>query len=202
MGTLPPMPQPRNIRIISERPNVPGVLERYARIPIAFEVTSQFTPYPVDHGLGGLLLREEPVPVSYRKDYDTHEPPVQWRGSFDVTNWMAFTAFVNEVPAGGAVLACRTPGLDMLEGRDDLAVLWDLRVEPRFRRSGIGSALFSAAEQWASQAGCRTLKIETQNINVPACRFYVRHGCDLRSIHANAYREFPEEIQLLWYKGL
>jgi hypothetical protein len=46
------------------------------------------------------------------------------------------------------------------------------------------------------------LKIETQNTNVGACRFYERQGCELRAIHRAAYPQFPEEIQLLWYKDL
>jgi hypothetical protein len=43
------------------------------------------------------------------------------------------------------------------------------------------------------------LKIETQNSNVAACRFYAREGCQLRGIHPGAYADFPDEIQLLWY---
>ena len=63
-------------------------------------------------------------------------------------------------------------------------------------------ALFRAAEAWSRDRGCRQLKIETQNINVPACRFYLRQGCVLGGINRFAYREFPEEVQLLWYKDL
>ena len=64
------------------------------------------------------------------------------------------------------------------------------------------SALFERVEAWAQLHGCRQLKIETQNTNVHACRFYERHGCQLRVIHRAAYPELPEEIQLLWYKDL
>ena len=49
---------------------------------------------------------------------------------------------------------------------------------------------------------CRELKVETQNINVRACRFYARLGCELRVVRAGAYPQFPEEVQLLWYKTL
>ena len=90
----------------------------------------------------------------------------------------------------------------MLEGRRDLSVLWDIRVAPNARGRGVGSALFERVEAWALAQGCRQLKVETQNINVPACGFYARHGCELRAIHHAAYPELPEEIQLLWYKDL
>ena len=46
------------------------------------------------------------------------------------------------------------------------------------------------------------MKIETQNINVPACRFYARQGCRLSAIVSHAYAEFPDEIQLIWRLAL
>lgn len=66
----------------------------------------------------------------------------------------------------------------------------------------MGSTLFRAAEAWARARGCRQLKVETQNVNVAACRFYARQGCVLTSVHHNAYPGLPDEIQLLWYKNL
>ena len=93
-------------------------------------------------------------------------------------------------------------GLAMLEDRRDLAVLWDIRVSPDARSRGIGSALFGAVEKWAESRGYRQLKVETQNINVPARRFYERQGCKLRAIRHLAYPNLPDEIQMLWYKDL
>ena len=90
----------------------------------------------------------------------------------------------------------------MLGGRDDVAVLWDIRVSPRERGRGIGSALFRAAGDWAGARGCRWLKIETQNVNVPACRFYQKMGCTPGAIGRFAYPGQPAEVQLLWSKAL
>jgi GNAT superfamily N-acetyltransferase len=96
--------------------------------------------------------------------------------AFDVSNWGLIGARRDGASAGGAVIAIRTPGLHMLGGRDDVAVLWDIRVSPRERGRSTGSALFRAAEDWAGARGCRWLKIETQSVNVPACRFYQKDG--------------------------
>ena len=90
----------------------------------------------------------------------------------------------------------------MLERRLDLAVLWNIRVSPEARGRKVGSALFRAAEAWAAARGCQQLKVETQNINVPACRFYSRQRCVLGAINSFAYSELPNEVQLLWYKLL
>jgi GNAT superfamily N-acetyltransferase len=90
----------------------------------------------------------------------------------------------------------------MLEGRQDLALLWDIRVAPSARRHGVGSALFDTAVKWASSRGCVQLKVETQNTNVAACRFYAQRGCVIRTVRPRAYPALPEEIQLLWFKEL
>jgi GNAT superfamily N-acetyltransferase len=90
----------------------------------------------------------------------------------------------------------------MFEGRGDLALLWDIRVAPGHRGRGVGRALFEATEAWALTRGCRELKVETQNINTPACRFYAALGCQLRVVRENAYPECPGETQFLYYKPL
>jgi GNAT superfamily N-acetyltransferase len=152
--------------------------------------------------MGRLCISERQLDRSYVKDYDAIESPLKWPQSFDMTKWAFFIAYLNGVPAGGATVALDTTELVMLEGRRDLAVLWDIRVAPNERGHGIGTKLFQAAEEWAKTKGCRQLKVETQNINVPACRFYSKQGCVLGAVHRFAYPEFPDEVQLLWYKDL
>jgi len=173
-------------------------------VPIAFLVSSRLAAQPADGGLDGLRLVEEPVAPAYVKDYDAYagEGPHSWPVQFDLSNWVLFSAFDGGRRVGGAAVAWNTAGVDMLEGRDDLAVLWDLRVHPEHRGRGVGRGLFEAVVEWARARGCRELKVETQNVNVPACRFYARQGCELRSICQNAYPDLPGEVQLLWYKGL
>ena len=179
-------------------------LESYAGIPIAFEVGSVLDVAEAGERPGEFVLRERRLRVPYLKDYDAldGEGPAEWARRFDVSNWAIFAARVDGRRVGGAVVAFDTPGLEMLEGRRDLCVLWDIRVLPEARGRGVGSALFRAAEEWAAARGCRELKIETQNINLPACRFYARQGCVLAAVHRFAYPQLPDEIQLLWYKAL
>ena len=80
----------------------------------------------------------------------------------------------------------------MLEGRKDLSIIWDLRVHPDHRDRGIGRLLFRAAEAWARARGCRQSKAEIQTINVAACHFFLKQGCDLGAINRHVYREFPD----------
>lgn len=179
-------------------------LPEYARVPIVFTVDRVLDVTERAGDPGGFELSERRLDVPYEKDYDAiaGEGPSQWARRFDLSKWAFFTARSTAGVVGGAAVAFDTPGLTMLEGRRDLAVLWDIRVSPNARRQGVGSALFERVEVWAQLHGCRELKIETQNTNVRACRFYERQGCQLRAIHLAAYPQLPDEVQLLWYKGL
>ena len=180
-----------------------AALVEFARIPISFEVRSVLDVTGPGEG-GELVLTERALDAPYVKDYDaiSGEGPTRWAHRFDLSSWGVLLARVDGRPVGAAVIAFDTPGVDMLEGRRDLAVLWDLRVAPDARGQGVGAALFRAAEEWARARGCTELKIETQNINVPACRFYAAQGCVLRAANRTAYPELPDEIQMLWYKRL
>jgi ribosomal protein S18 acetylase RimI-like enzyme len=127
---------------------------------------------------------------------------VRWLERFDTSRWGLIRGRRGGRMVGGAAIAFNTPGVRMLGGRDDIAVLWDIRVSPEERGAGLGSALFQAATGWAVARGCEWLKVETQNVNVAACRFYQKMGCTLGAIDPFAYLDLPDEVQLLWWKAL
>jgi ribosomal protein S18 acetylase RimI-like enzyme len=182
-------------------------LAEYSAIPTAFEVSAVLWPELIDGGLGGIMLHEEAVAEPYVKDYDAFEEEglTRWVTRFDTTPWALFLARDSGTAVGGATVVVRTPAVHMLAGRDDLAVLWDIRVLPERRRSGIGVALISEAAAWSRAQDCRYLKIETQNINVAACRFYAAQGCTLGEVNRFAYGPDPRvvhEVMLVWYLEL
>jgi len=189
---------------IGEEALTPAALSEHAAVSIAFVVDRVLEVRLVDGGLGGMSLTETAVACPYVKDYDALEGagPQCWPGRFDRSNWALIGARRDGARVGGAVIATRTPDLYMLGGRDDVAVLWDIRVSPRERGGGTGSALFRAAADWAGARGCRWLKIETQNVNVPTCHFYQKMGCTLGAIDRFAYPGQPAEVRLLWWKAL
>lgn len=146
------------------------------------------------------VLREQSVLTPWIKDYDVMkgEGPTRWAKNWDVFNWGLIAAYIGVQRVGGAVLSHKTTGVNKLEGRDDLTGLWDLRIHPDYRRQGISQKLFAAAVQWARKRNCTELKIETQNINVPGCRFYQQQGCLLSSIDRSSYYDLPDEVELIW----
>lgn len=172
----------------------------YAEVTPEFTVTSALEVEPIEAGIGGLVLREAPVAHPYPK-YDHDENPTDWAEQYDLTRWGIFLAAVHRCPAGGAAVAPPTPGTIVTEGRKEVAALWDLRVSPQFRRQGVGTALLRRCAEWARERGFAFLGIETQNVNVPACRFYARNTCELVEIRRFAYAHCPEfahEAMLVW----
>ena len=180
-----------------------GEMDDYARIPVAFEVRSVFEVEVRDRGRGGLLLHEREVDVPWVRDDDDGEHRVQrWARRFDQSNGRVFRAWSGEDLVGGAIVAFGAPGVHVPEGRQGLAVLWDIRVLPGARGRGVGQALFRAAETWARERGCRWLAIETESTNVGACRFCARMGAALGGIDRFVNPDIPGETQLLWYLDL
>ncbi len=180
----------------------------YAAISIAFVVRSVLRVEGVDGGLGGLRLVEERLATPYLKDYNAQgdDTPAAWARDFDIRDWAIFLAWEGETPVGG-VTVIPEPKLCPVGPfpRQDLAVVWDIRVHPDYRGRGIGAALVHHAAGWARAQGCGQLAFETQNVNVPACRFYARMGCTLGAIHRFGYAGVPEtahEAALVWYLDL
>jgi GNAT superfamily N-acetyltransferase len=191
------------IRIVQE-PATADVLLAYGRVSIAFRVESVLRLKLVDAGLGGARLVEEPVVEPYIKDYDNDpdDGPVSWARRWDTSNWAVFSAYEGDRRIGGAVTAVHNRDMWFLRARTDTAALWDIRVDWDYRNRGIGHRLFSHAIDWARAKGFDRLMIETQNVNVNACRFYQRQGCYLGAFEQHAYQDAPDEIELTWYYDL
>jgi GNAT superfamily N-acetyltransferase len=194
---------------MSERPTLvhveledPGINDwtDYARVPIAFQVSRTLVPAS---DLNPLAFREKSVDSPWWKDYDTIPGchPLTWPQQFDTSSWRVFSAWHGSRKVGGMVLIPGPSDFEMLEGRENLVLVWDLRVRPEWRGKGIGSALLRAAEQWAKSRGCAELKVETQNSNVAACGLYSRMGFTLRIVDPTAYPGL-DEIRMLWYRSI
>lgn len=173
----------------------------YDQIPMVFRGNSILQVERLEGGLGGLILREVSV-VPFVKNLGIYERATELPRLFNLANWAFFMAFDGELPVGGVMVAAETPGLHMLAGRTNMSVLWDIRVDPRYANQGVGSQLFTLAVEWSKERGYVQMKIECQNNNVKACRFYHKHGAVLGAIDAYAYYSEPEvrnEVQLIWY---
>ena len=179
-------------------------LEAYEKIPMLVHVKSELKLEKIDGGLGGVLFCEVPV-ESYTKDLGQYELPTEFSKKFDTTNWAFFAAFNRGTLVAAATVACKTKEIHMLDGRDDLCVLWDIRVDENDKQCGVGTRLLQMAVKWAKGRGFVQMKIECQNNNVPAVRFYRRAGGVLGAFDEYFYYndlDSRQEVALIWYLNL
>ena len=66
-------------------------------------------------------------------------------------------------------------------------VIWHLYVAPDYRGRGVGTRLLDTVDTFARRVGARCLWLETQNVNVPAVRFYLRSGFMLCGLDTSLY---------------
>jgi ribosomal protein S18 acetylase RimI-like enzyme len=181
---------------------------QYDKIPMIVHGSTYYRIDKINRGLGGFTLVETLI-EPFIKDFDDDEPLHNFASRqaerFYITNWGFFMAFDEEQAVGGAIVASRTKEVNMLSGRDDLAVLWDIRVDEAHKRKGVGQALFDMAVAWSRGEGLTQLKIECQNNNVPAVNFYHKQGAVLAAVDEYAYYNEPQyrhEAQLIWMLDL
>jgi GNAT superfamily N-acetyltransferase len=188
---------------INVRENPTLSLDDYQAIPISFRVERVLRLERPPGDFLGFIFSEQPLAAPYVKDYDQPDNlPTCWAKNWDISKWGILTADVGGTLVGGAIIAWDTPEILQLQGRRDVCALWDIRVAPSHRGRGVGTALFKAAAGWSRARGAVGMKIETQSINVPACRFYAAQGCTLAAVDVHAYPELPDEIQLIWHLEL
>ena len=175
--------------------------DKYDEIPMVVKVKSILKLEKPENGFGGILLKETPI-EEYIKNLGEYGQITKCAEEFDITNWAFFMAFDEESPIGAVTLASKTKNVNLLDGRDDMSVLWDIRVDNKYKQQGVGTKLFLMAVQWSKSKGLKQMKIECQNNNVPACKFYHKQGAVLGKIDEYAYYkdiEDRDEVQLIWY---
>jgi ribosomal protein S18 acetylase RimI-like enzyme len=69
------------------------------------------------------------------------------------------------------------------------------------RSAVVGAVLFEAVLRYALERAATHIDVETQNINVAACRFYASVGCELTAIEPDAYPNLPNETRLIWSRA-
>jgi ribosomal protein S18 acetylase RimI-like enzyme len=174
----------------------------YDSIPMKVLVKTIFEVERINAGLGGFVFTEKPV-AEYIKNLGSYTIMTELEKRFDLSNWAFFMAFSDSKPVGAASVVSNCSAIRLLDGRDDLSVLWDIRIDDDYKSQGIGSKLLNLALEWSKKKKLRQMKIECQNNNVPACRFYHKHGAYVGAINEYAYyKEKEDEVQLIWYMDL
>ncbi|MGH2541216.1 MAG: GNAT family N-acetyltransferase [Ardenticatenaceae bacterium] len=101
----------------------------------------------------------------------------------------------------------RLVGILEVEGESwrNTALIWALFVDQAWRGRGVGRAFLNRVEEWARAEGYRALVLETQTNNLPAIRFYHRHGYHITGLDTHFYTNTDverREVALFMYKEL
>jgi streptothricin acetyltransferase len=80
----------------------------------------------------------------------------------------------------------------------------DISVLKKFRRKGIGHSLMDSAQKWTKDKKLNGIMLETQDVNIAACKFYENYGFILGGIDTMLYANFDNAYQkaLFWYYKL
>lgn len=81
------------------------------------------------------------------------------------------------------------------------ALIEDIAVSKDYRKNGVGKALLHKATEWALENNLIGLMLETQDMNVSACRFYAKNHFVIGAVDTMLYSNFPtaNEIAIFWY---
>jgi ribosomal protein S18 acetylase RimI-like enzyme len=159
----------------------------FGRCDMSFPVTSKLVLCARDGRITYTVEEVTPFVKSYgprRADFLEYD---------NYTDRMIFLAYVNNEIAGEVRIK---------EIWNKFANLDDFVVDPKYRGQGVGRALISRCIEWAKTKGYIGITLETQDINVPACKLYESCGFELRGFDTHLYKALDpssDEIALYWY---
>jgi ribosomal protein S18 acetylase RimI-like enzyme len=166
------------IRATFRSPTTLRVTKRTTGLSVSWEIDEASLPEPYDKGDAYDLVPEEVEEIARR----LRRPD----------------CFGRVAEAAGRVVAM----VDLeISAWNNVGTVWNLLVDVGWRGQGIGQALFRRAVAWCRRRSARSLMIETQTNNVPACRFYERMGCRLAGINDHYYtnRDIEHgEVAIFW----
>ncbi len=105
---------------------------------------------------------------------------------------MMYTALINQDIVGYVSLLER--------GMDSVVSVTDLAVNMAKRRQGVGSALLTAAQDWAAGRSHRHVILEMQSKNLPAIRLSQKFGYDFCGYNDQYY--LTQDVVLFFSKAL
>ena len=150
-------------------------------------------PLPAGQPAFAFELREMLVDMPLYKDLRAYQPSLAAVEARLASAQGGYVALADGQVAGVILLN--------IEAWRGVTRIEDIIVGRLFRRYGIGTLLLNCAADWARNHGCHALLLETQNINYPAIRFYLRNGLEVWGISQHFYPSGSEEHEVAIFMG-
>ena len=158
--------------------------------PESFDVFGRLDPI---YSNGRWAYNEELFEKSYNKQYESYTSTQIGHYLMD-DDKTAYVISLNGDIAGRILLQSSWNGYGHVE---------DLCVKKRYKRNGLGSELVAKGIEWGKKKGLSGLTLETQDVNLAACRFYHSIGFEIGGIDKFLYNrskpEISHEIAVFWY---
>ena len=125
------------------------------------------------------------------------DPPLVKRYALDL-DALAAAPHVTVAEEDGRVVGVASVAWQAWNRRAELSHLY---VDAAARGRGVGAALLREAERAARTLGARCLWVETQQVNAPAIRFYLRQGFACCGLDAALYDD-DREVGIFFARDL
>ncbi|MFW9914028.1 MAG: GNAT family N-acetyltransferase [Candidatus Thorarchaeota archaeon] len=164
-------------------------LNDFYRIDNSFKVSSVIELSMVQ---GEIQYEVKEVAESWEKKYDEirdFDPA----SVIDSETAVIFLAYIEDEIAGKIVLK---------KHWNNFAHIEDIAVDRSFRRQGIGKQLLHRAIRWAREKNFPGISLETQDVNVGACRLYESCGFHIGGFDKSLYKAIDkskDEVAIYWY---
>jgi len=152
-----------------------------------FDVIGRIVPMFAD---GAWSFSECLYVDSYEKSYPNEER--QWEDYIDNPDRVVFLYYNNGECVGQVILR---------KNWNNYVLIEYMAVSKNHRGKGIGKQLMQKSVEWVKSKNFPGLMVETQDINLQACRFYSKMGFQIGAVDTMLYANFnkSDEKAIFWY---
>jgi len=152
-----------------------------------FDVIGKIVPKFVD---GVWSFSECVYDESYEKSYPNDDE--DWGDYIDNPNKIVFFCYDDDDCVGQVRIRKNWNGYAYIE---------DIAVSKSHRKKGVGRMLIQKTVEWAKTKKLYGIMLETQDVNLLACRFYDKLGFKIGAVDTMLYSNFDNahEKAVFWY---
>lgn len=132
-----------------------------------------------------ITLELIPLEIEYHKTYPRDQSDID-RYERLLPLGYSYGAYMGDIMVGAVI--CEP------QEWNNTIFIWELQVSTEHQRSNIGRTLLNKVTEIARNDGFRAIRLETQNYNVPAIRFYSKCGFTIDGIDLSFYTNTDMEM--------